>query len=230
MAKSVAIIQSNYIPWKGYFDIIRRVDHFLLYDDVQYTRGDWRNRNQIKTPQGLHWLTIPTARGTLHRNICEIQISDETWPEQHWKTIRHNYRKAPCFDKCESFFANLYGRATSNMLSDVNYLFLSEICGFLGIKTRLEFSMNYQSTAGRTERLVDLCRQLGATKYVSGPSAKDYLDERLFTAVGIDVEYMDYSQYPCYRQLHGAFCHNVSIVDLILNEGRGAGRFIWGER
>ena len=227
MSKSVAIIQSNYIPWKGYFDIISKVDHFLLYDDMQYTKRDWRNRNQIKTPQGLFWLTIPTeVKGKFTQKICETKISDKAWIDQHWQTIRHNYRKAPCFNESENFFADLYERATSPMLSEVNFLFLTEICKFIEIPTRIEFSMNYPVSEGKSERLLDLCKQLGATKYLSGPAAKDYLDTSIFNAAGVQVEFMDYSGYPPYRQLHGEFVHNVSIVDLIMNEGKDAARFL----
>src|SRR5208283_1807000 len=93
--KSLAAIQSNYIPWKGYFDIINRVDEFMLYDDAQYTRRDWRNRNKIKTPRGLRWLTIPVrVKGKFHQKICETEISDPGWAAGHWQTLRQNYARA----------------------------------------------------------------------------------------------------------------------------------------
>src|SRR5438046_4323553 len=96
MARKAAIVQSNYIPWKGYFDLIRRVDEFILYDDVQYTRRDWRNRNLIKTPQGLRWLTIPVeVKGKYYQSIRDTKIADPVWAASHWQTIVHNYGRAP---------------------------------------------------------------------------------------------------------------------------------------
>jgi hypothetical protein len=220
MPKSVAIIQSNYIPWKGYFDIINMVDQFILYDDMQFTRRDWRNRNQIKTAQGLKWLTIPVdVKGKYTQQICETRIADPSWPENHWQTIRHNYAKAAHFDRYEALVADLYEKAKFPTLSEVNFHFLTGICSLLGIKTKIDFSMDYKGTGRKTERLISLCQQVGATKYISGPAAKEYMDEALFADAGIELQYVDYSGYPEYTQLHGAFTHGVSIIDLIFNEG-----------
>lgn len=135
--KKVIITQSNYIPWKGYIDAIALVDEFILYDDVQYTRRDWRNRNKIKTPQGLVWLTIPVeVKGKYYQKIKEVKVSDHRWVEKHLKTIKHNYARAGCFDEVFPFIEQIYEQATGySFLSDINYLFLSEICKYLGIST-----------------------------------------------------------------------------------------------
>lgn len=220
------ITQSNYIPWKGYFDAIARADVCVLYDDVQYTRRDWRNRNKIKTADGLKWLTVPVkVKHRYHQTIRETEVLDPKWATTHWHTIRHAYRTAPCFDEVEPFLSGLYERgARLTMLSSINRLFLGEIAGWLGIDTPLRCSGEFDLVPGRTERLVALCTDLGVTSYLSGPAARDYLDVQLFEEAGIQVEWMDYSDYPAYRQLHGPFEHGLSIVDALVHLGPDAAR------
>jgi hypothetical protein len=227
MNKRVAIVQSNYIPWKGYFDLINSVDEFILFDDMQYTRRDWRNRNKIKTPQGSLWLTIPVqAKGKYYQKIRETEISDAQWSEQHWKTIVHNYTQAKYFQEYRGFFEELYGDARESLLGQVNYRFLNAICQLLDIQTRISWSMDYHLIEGKTERLVDLCQQAGATEYLSGPSAKGYIDETLFEQAGIALRFSDYSGYLEYEQLFPPFDHHVSIIDLIFNTGSDARRYM----
>jgi hypothetical protein len=225
--KKVAISQSNYIPWKGYFDLIHSVDEFILFDTAQYTRRDWRNRNRIKTPAGSAWLTIPVAvKGRYLQTIQETEIEDLSWNEYHWKTLIHNYARAPYFDHYRSLFEELYLGCRERLLSQVNFRFLSGICEILGIETRLTWSSEYPQIGGKTERLLGWCQQLKATEYISGPAAKAYIDESLFAKAGIQVRYMDYSGYPEYRQLYPPFNHAVSILDLIFNEGPNATDFM----
>lgn len=218
--KRVAITQSNYIPWKGYFDLINMVDEVVLYDDMQYTRRDWRNRNKIKAPQGPIWLTIPVeVKGKYYQKINETVISDTAWREQHWQTISHSFARAPFFQEYRPFFEQLYRTADSPLLSQINYHFLSAISGLLGITTLITWSMDYQLADGKTERLVALCQQCGATEYLSGPSARDYIDPVLFAQAGIRLTYVDYTGYPEYPQLYPPFEHGVSVIDLIMNTG-----------
>ena len=225
--KSVAIVQSCYIPWKGYFDLIRNVDEFLLYDDRQFTRRDWRNRNRIKTPQGTQWLTIPVeTKGRYHQRIDETAISDAGWAEQHWRTIAHNYAAAAHFADFRDQFEQLYERATDRLLSSVNRRFIEAICGLLGISTRISWSTDYPAEGTKTERLVSLCLAAGASDYVSGPTARNYLDESAFAQAGIRLSYFDYSGYPEYPQLYPPFDHAVTILDLIFNTGSRAHDYI----
>ena len=225
--KKVAIVQSNYIPWKGYFDLINTVDEFVLFDDMQYTRRDWRNRNLIKTPAGPKWLTIPVAvKGNFFQKIKDTTISDPKWATKHWESIVHNYSKAKHFDLYREVFESLYLGSQERFLSRVNRLFLSAICKILGISTTISSSEDYISVEGKTERLVSICKQTGATTYISGPAARDYLDDALFDQENIAVEYMDYSSYPEYRQLFPPFEHQVSIIDLIFNEGSEATKYM----
>lgn len=227
MAKTVAIVQSNYIPWKGYFDLINAVDECVLLDEVQYTRRDWRNRNKIKTPQGFLWLSIPVqVKGHYSQKISDTRVSHPEWAKEHWRSIQHCYARAAYFADYKDCLEELYLGCTEQYLSQINYRFLSALCRMLGITTHLSFSSDYELRPGKTERLVGVCRQLRATTYVSGPAAQSYLDEERFAEAGMSVQWMDYTGYPEYRQLFPPFAHAVSIVDLILNEGPQARRYM----
>lgn len=225
--KRVAILQSNYIPWKGYFDMIAHVDEFILYDDMQYTRRDWRNRNQIKTPQGVTWLTVPVkVKGNYYSAIREIEIDDPAWARAHWQQLVQNYAKAPHFEAIATWLKPLYLEAEYQHLSVLNRAFLERICAYLGVTTRFSSSSDYTLVEGKTERLADLCRQVGATEYVSGPAARDYVVERCFAELGIALSWFDYSGYPPYPQLWGEFTHGVTILDLLFNCGADAPKYM----
>jgi hypothetical protein len=226
--KRVAIVQSNYIPWKGYFDLIASVDEFILYDDAQYTRRDWRNRNLIKTPSGPHWLTIAVeVKGKYHQRVRDVAVSDPAWARTHWRTLTHHYARAAKFGELKTTVEGWYdGAAGLPRLSEINEHFLRAICATLDIGTRMTRSSDYDLPEGRTERLVGLCVQAGAKTYLSGPAAREYLDETLFSDAGIAVEWMDYSGYPEYPQLHPPFEHGVSILDLLFNVGGAARRYM----
>jgi len=224
--KTLAIIQSNYIPWKGYFDLIGLSDELILYDDVQFTKNDWRNRNQIKTQNGLQWLTIPVQHGSLAQKIKDTKVADSRWSRKHWNAVSGSYARAAHFADYRERLEELFLGCKEEYLSRVNHRFLSALCGMLGIQTRISWSMDYDLIEGKTERLVDLCQKTGSQVYLSGPAAKDYIHEELFRAAGIELRWMDYTGYPEYRQLHGPFVHNVSVLDLILNEGPNAPHYL----
>ncbi len=227
VSKSVAIIQSNYIPWKGYFDIIHSVDELVLYDDVQFTTRDWRNRNRIKTQGGLKWLTVPVeVKGKFTQKIKDTRISDPRWARKHWETIRHSYSKTGFFKDYQELFEELYLTCQEKFLSRVNFCFLEAINRLLEIKTPIRWSSDFTLPEGKNERLISICREAGATKYLSGPAAKDYLDESAFRQENIEVEWMDYSGYPEHRQLFPPFEHGVTILDLLFNEGPDAKTFM----
>jgi hypothetical protein len=230
--KRIAILQSNYIPWKGYFDIIRRVDEFVLFDEVQFTKNDWRNRNRIKTPKGLLWLTIPVrTAGRADQPIDETEIVDPDWARRHWENIRASYGQAVGFTavapRLEALYADAAGEA---LLSRVNRAFLAVICPMLGIATPITNSRDYPCSKGRTERLVGICQAAGATVYLSGPAARAYLDEAMFQAAGITVEWMDYGGYRPYPQFHDPFEHAVSILDLLCHTGAAAGGYLMSSK
>jgi len=225
--KKVAILQSNYIPWKGYFDLIASVDEFILYDDMQYTRRDWRNRNQIKTQQGVQWLTIPVlVKGKYNQTIRETEVDSVSWATDHWKALVQNYRRAPCFAEIAAWLEPLYVGAPSVRLSPLNRAFLEAICVYLEIGTKITNSWDYTLQPGRTERLVGLCAQAGGAEYISGPTARDYIDPKVFQDAGIQLTWFDYADYPEYPQLWGAFSHRVTILDLLFNCGKESHRYM----
>jgi len=218
--KSIAISQSNYIPWKGYFDVLAAMDEFVLFDAMQYTRRDWRNRNKIKTKHGLKWLSIPVdTKGKYLQAIDETRISDPRWPEQHWETIRHAYSKAPGFAEYGPRVQALYETATQPLLSEVNRHFLEGLNQLLGIQTPLLDSRQFPLAEDKTGRLVEICRLRGATDYHTGPAAKAYMEPAQFEAAGIGLHYIDYGGYPEYPQIHGEFEHGVTILDLLFSVG-----------
>lgn len=229
--RRVAIVQSNYIPWKGYFDLIGGVDLFLLYDDMQYTRRDWRNRNKIKTRDGLSWLTIPVqVKGNYYQRIRDIRVADPAWGRDHWETIRHNYAKAPYFGEVAELLQPIYLGSPETWLTDLNRRFLVAIAEYLGITTQIASSADYVLSEGKTERLVDLCLQAGAGEYLSGPSARSYIDETVFEEAGIRLRFMDYAGYPEYPQFFPPFEHGVSVIDLLCHTGPNASRFLLRDR
>lgn len=225
--KKVAILQSNYIPWKGYFDMIAAVDEFILYDDMQYTRRDWRNRNQIKTPQGVQWITVPVkVRGKYYQSIRETEIDGIDWAEAHWKSIVQNYRKAQHFDEIAAIFEPLYCQRRYQQLSNLNRSLIEAVCNYLGINTKISNSWDYQLIEGKTERLADLCSQAGCAEYISGPAARDYINEDIFIDQGIKLSWFEYSGYQEYPQLWGEFTHGVTILDLLFNCGKDSPRYM----
>lgn len=225
--KKVAILQSNYIPWKGYFDMIHMVDEFILYDDMQYTRRDWRNRNKIKTPNGLQWLTIPVeVKGKYFQKINETVISEADWAKNHWNTLKSFYSKSPHFKDYKDVFEEFYLKNEEKYLSKVNFDLIGIINNILGIGTKISWSSDYNLVDGKTERLLNLVQQANGTEYISGPAAKDYVVEDLFKEAGIKLSWMDYSGYPEYNQLYPPFEHGVTVLDLIFNEGANARKYM----
>jgi hypothetical protein len=221
--KRVAIVQSNYVPWRGYFDLMASVDEFILLDDVQYTRRDWRNRNRIKTPEGSRWLTIAVqVSGRYTQSIYETQVADPNWAERHWEIVRQNYGRASGFGELGGFVEELYATAPGPYLTQINHYFLKQIARCLGIETPLNVSLQYEPRGAKTERLVDLCVKAGATEYVSGPAARTYLEESHFRELGISVSWFSYGPYAEYDQVFPPFDPGVSIIDLLLCAGNQA--------
>lgn len=222
--KRIAILQPNYIPWKGYFDLIAAVDEFILYDDTQYTKRDWRNRNQIKTPQGKTWLTIPVdVKGKYEQQIKDVSIADQSWADKHLNSLKHSYGKAPYFKEYEEELVSAYRQAGAlQSLCEVNKLFTDFICGWLGIGTKITWSSDYGVAGEREDKLLALCKACGAGEYLSGPAAKDYIPDNYFEAEGVKLFYADYEHYPVYEQLHGDFDHYVSVFDLLFMTGNKA--------
>lgn len=226
-SKKVAIVQSNYIPWKGYFDLIACVDEFILYDDMQFTKRDWRNRNIIKTPQGTLWLTVPVkVKGKFDQKIRDTEIDGTGWAASHWKTLQLNYRRAKYFDEVSQMLEPLYLQRKFEFISELNESFIRVICKYLGISTKISHSWDYHLIDGKTERLADLTAQAGGTEYISGPAAKDYIDETVFSNRKITLTWFNYDGYKEYPQLWGDFMHGVTILDVLFNCGSNSIHYV----
>jgi hypothetical protein len=225
--KRVVVLQSNYLPWKGYFDLIRQSDLLVFYDDTQYTKNDWRNRNRIKTRHGVQWLTIPCGPHHMHKLIQEVRPVGYEWQRSHWDRLRFHYGASPYFRIYRPFFESFYLSRTWTNLSELNQYLILAICReFLHIDTPMMRSTDFPLEGVKEERLVSLLRKVGATTYLSGPTGRQFLQMEPFSQAGIRVEWMDYSGYPSYRQLFPPFVHEVSIVDLLFNEGESAIQFL----
>ena len=227
----LAVLQSNYIPWKGYFDLMAMADVFIVYDSVQYTKNDWRNRNLLTSATGQTWLTISVATANRSgQRINEALIDDGRWARKHWSTVTQLLGKRPAFATFHDAWERWYTEAGScNWLHDVNMIFLQGIASQLGIATRIvddrEFDLYDDSPTGK---LVQLCAAAGADRYVTGPAGLNYLELDLFAAEKIAVDVIDYSRYPTYAQTSGQFTHGVSVLDLMASEGEQAGGHLLG--
>lgn len=219
--KKVAILQPNYIPWKGVFDLIDRVDTFVFYDDVQFTKKDWRNRNRIKTANGPIWLTVPVlTSGRKAQLISETLIDPNSkWQEKHHKSISNAYAKAPFFSEYEFLLHEIYRQRRWENIADLNVFVTKLVAKVLDIKVEWLLASELRKTGGKNgEKAISIAREIGADHFINGLASKRFIDERLFDQAGIQLEFMDY-QYPEYPQLHGDFIHEVSILDVIFNCG-----------
>lgn len=228
--KKVAIVQSSYIPWKGYFDIIHDVDLFIFFDDVQFTTRDWRTRNKIKTANGPVWLTVP-AGADRNRLICEVGLTEPSWAVKHWKTISQSYARSAHFKTYKDFFEQIYLGSRWDSLSALNQYMTTQIAKeLLGIKTEFADSRKYHGEGKKTDRLLDLVKKAEGTYYLSGPSARDYIDSNAFREAQVELAYKSYDGYPEYEQLYPPFEHAVSVLDLLFSVGPDAPYYIWGHR
>jgi hypothetical protein len=222
----ICIIQSSYIPWKGFFDLIGRCDEYVIYDSAQFVKRHWHNRNRIKTANGTEWLTIPViTKGHFDQPIDQVRI-EKPWAHKHWRSIEMAYKRAPFFEQLAPTVKGWYDGADKQLLlTDVNAIFINGIAGLLRLKTRIVRDAAYPSEGAKTERLLGIAHAAGANRYLSGPSARAYFDESMFTAAGIAPEWMSYEGYPEYPQLHGGFEHAVTALDLLFNTGPDASRY-----
>lgn len=233
MSRTIIVTQSNYLPWRGWFDVLRQGDALVLLDSVQFTRRDWRNRNRIKTPQGLAWLTVPVeVKGRYSQAVDETRIQDPGWAEAHLRSIALAYARAPHFaTEFPWLEREIRAVAQEEMLSRVNEALIRAVCARLGIARPITRDVDVVPreelvAMEPSERLAALTQAMGGTRYISGPAAQAYLDLEPFRRRGIEVSWMDYSGYPPYPQLWGDFEPAVSIVDLLLNTGDDAARLL----
>lgn len=214
----VGVIQSSFIPWRGYFDFVASVDLFVFHDDLQYTKGDWRNRNRIKTSKGTEWLTVPIHYHKVSQLICETLIDNSTsWSVKHINKWKAEYRAAPHLDDVLDILHGIED-CQEKTISQLNLKSIRRICEYLNISTPMLQSSELSLTGNKTDRLIDLLKKLNASTYLSGPSADTYLDKEAFRRNGIQLEYKSYDYTP-YPQLWGEFVGEVTVLDLIANCG-----------
>jgi hypothetical protein len=227
-----AVIQPSYVPWRGYFDLIMRSDVFVFYDDVQYDKSGWRNRNRVKTPNGVGWLTIPVvAKGNTasHLPIHQARINPAVaWAHKHWTTLEQSYRKAPYFSTFAPLVRPFYERP-AELLVEVTIPLTIALARAVGIThTRFVRSSELGIAGAKTDRLIAVLRSVGATHYYSGPSARDYIEADKFADAGIALEYVDY-RYAAYTQLYPPYEEKVSILDTLFMLGPATGHHIRSE-
>lgn len=228
--KKIAILQSNYIPWKGVFDMMNKVDTFVFFEDVDFTKRDWRIRNKIKTPEGEIWLTIPVKKASRGTKIYEIQISqEENWQEKHYKTITQYYKKARYFEEYKWLLDKIYLEKKWENLSEFNIFSNILIAKELGIKTEFINSKDLKTSGTKDDKLIEICEKLGGNYYLSGPAAKDYINNEKFKNKNINLAYIKY-EYPEYKQLYGEFNHYLSIFDVLFNCGKDTQDYIFTGR
>jgi WbqC-like protein family. len=224
-----AIIQSNYLPWRGYFDIIHDVDVFVFLEDVQYTHRDWRNRNKVKTAGGVKWISVPVLGG-INQFIYEARIDySQAWQEKHRQTLHHSYAAAPYYESYKSEILEIYSHSFES-LSELNMYSIKKIAKILGIETQFINAKDLHAPGTKDEKLINICQMVGADSYLSGPAAKNYIADDRFSSAEIELAYMDYSGYPDYHQLWGNFEPAVSIIDVLFNCGEKSPYYIWGWR
>mgnify|MGYP001399582945 CR=1 FL=1 len=216
-----AIIQSNYIPWIGYFDIISQVDNFVFYDTVQFTKRSWRNRNYIKTPNGKLLLTIPiNLKGSKSRNIEDILLNDETWGYDHFKKITYNYKKSKYYKEVSELLYETYFDKSLTKLSQVNISLIKNIINYLELETKLFKSSDFELGGDKVSDLALICNDLNSTDYLSGPFGRTYVDEDIFNKKNVELHFFDYPTYPQYtQQWDDRFIPNLSIIDILFNCG-----------
>lgn len=229
--KKIAILQSNYLPWKGVFDMMHQADTFVFLEDVQYTEQDWRNRNKILTKQGTNWIIVPIRNSNkFGQLIYEAEIDNRSyWQRKHYNSFQMNYGKAPYFKEYSWIIDDIFNKDKWTNLSELNIYSTQLIAKVLGIKTEFITSTSLDVKGIKDDRVIEICKKLNATHYLSGPAAKDYIIPEKFKKEGIELEYIKY-EYPRYKQMHEPFNHYVTSLDLIFNVGHDAPYYIWGWR
>lgn len=215
----VVITQPTYCPWLGYFNLMANADTFIFLDNVQFEKRSWQQRNKIKGPGGCQWLTVPVqTKGRFEQRINEVEIAHQSWQKQHLNTIKHLYAHAPFFHDVFDFLSDIYTREWTKLL-DLNLTIINNIVRRLGLSPRFLRASDLSGHGKKADLLIDLCRKAGATHYLSGQAAQDYISsDDLFAHHGITLEYQSFS-HPIYPQLHGEFISHLSILDVIMNIG-----------
>ena len=226
--KKIAISQSNYLPWKGYFELINYVDEFIFFDEVQYTRRDWRNRNILLKNGKKIWITLPIKnKNNYKEKISNMIIDDIKWKKNHLDLIKNCYSKSKYFNEIYDFIRNTIQTNHAIKLSEINQNLIKSICDRLDIKNSFSFSSEIvKSKKNASERLLEICKIKNCKIYVTGPNAKNYLNQNLFEKNGIKIEWYNYGITKKYYQINETFQPNLSIIDCLMNCGFNKKKFM----
>lgn len=218
----LVVLQPSFLPWCGYLDQMNRAGIFVIYNDVSFDKNGWRNRNRIKTPQGIQWLTVPVlTKGKEFPLIKDTLINnDVNWRDKHLKSIKQNYSRAEYFKDYIGLFEETYSKEWK-FLIDIDMEFIYAFKKELGIKTDIKFASDLGVNGSKISRLINICHKLGATEFLEGSAGRDYIDENMFIENGIKIKYQDY-KHPVYKQLYGTFVPYLSVIDLLFNEGNNS--------
>ena len=218
----VAIHQPEHLPWIGFFEKMQRADLFVLLDDVQFSKGDFQNRNRVKGAGGVQWLTVPIVQ-KFPQQINEVEIAGDDWRDKHWRTVLSCYGRAPYFKTICPGLEELY-RARSNKLSDFNLNAIRLLARLLGIETKMVRSSELNVTGEKSDLVLNICREVGADAYYSGAMGSTYLQRETFAQAGIEIVFQQFV-HPTYQQLFmqsQGFVPNLSVLDLLFNCGQGS--------
>lgn len=224
----LVVMQPSYLPWVGYFDLFLQADLFLVYDNVQFDKNGWRNRNRIKTHQGVRWLTVPVLTSGMNKpSNREIKISNvEPWRRKHLKSISLAYQKAPYYDRIYPLVEKILSRSW-DFLIDVNMEFIRRICEFLGIQTPIQFAseLKLEWPDDKNDRLIAICKYFGADEFYEAEGGRGYIESDRFEKAGIRLTFQSFL-HPVYPQLYGPFVSHLSVIDLLFNCGEGSIDFL----
>jgi hypothetical protein len=210
-----------YLPWIGYFGLIEAADVFVYYDDVQFVRRSWQRRNRIKIPDGEFTYVTVTVQKDFGQNIHEVTLKDDGWRNKHWQSIRHSYASTPYFDEYANRLQSIYDQRWERLV-ELNTAIIDELCEALDITTEFRYASNVDVSGNKTDRLIDILKEIDADEYISGPGAKEYIQSSKFNHAGIDLYWHDFP-HPKYDQIHGEFISHLSSIDLLFHEGPAAG-------
>lgn len=215
----VVVLQPSYLPWIGYFEQMIRADQFVFLDDIQFTRRDWRNRNKIRTSGGWAWLTVPVEQKNRYTQLLKEARVDNSinWKKKHREAIRLNYSRAPFFETYYPYFESVYSKQWE-FLIDLCYETTAYLMEALNITTPTSKSSDLSVQGRKADLILNICRKMGATHYLTGSLAHDYLSKEDFSREKIELEYQKYN-HPEYPQRYPGFVPYLSLVDILFNVG-----------
>ena len=210
----ISIHQSQYLPWPAYFKKIAMSDKFVILDNVQFQKNGVQNRNKLRNKNGEFWITIPLS-GSMKEKINEKKCSNEKWKKKHFQSITQSYSKCSFWEEHKVALEDLYANS-NEYLNDINISFIKYFISEMDFETELHLASQLEAEGSKSDLVLNICKELSATEYISGLGSKDYLDLDSFTKNSIEVKFLE-SMNPSYEQIHGEFIPNLSLIDMLMN-------------